>query len=69
MTKEELVQIDFSNPVNKILFIIMGILILVSCVILIIIVVKSSKKAKEIFGNEVIPYTYELEEQARRNKK
>lgn len=72
MTKEELVQIDFSNPVNQILLIIilliiMGILILVGSVIGIILVVKYYKSAKEIFGNKVIPYIDE-EEQARRTK-
>ena len=56
MFKEELVQIDFSNPVNQILLIIMGILLLLVSVIGIILFVKYSKRAKEIFENKVIPY-------------
>ena len=68
MFREELVQIDFSNPVNQILLIIMGIMLLFASVILIIWVVKNSKSAKEIFGNKVIPYIDESEEQITRKR-
>lgn len=67
MTKEELIQIDFSNPVNQVLLIIIGIMLLCVSVKGIIVVVKYSKRAKESFGNKVIPYIDE-EKLERREK-
>ena len=67
MFKEELIQIDFSNPVNQVLFTIMVIMLLVVSVMGIILFVKYSKRAKEISENKLIPYLDE-EKLERREK-
>lgn len=62
---DDYVAEDFSNPVIQILIIILAILGIVQLFLggaLIISSFKDSKKVKERFGTEIVPYMEEVEE-------
>ena len=53
-------EIDFSNPVIQILFVVICIMALFACIGSLILGAKDRKRSKEIFSNKVIPYEDEL---------
>ena len=48
-------EIDFSNPVIQILFVVICIMALFACIGSLILGAKDRKRSKEIFSNKVIP--------------
>ena len=61
--------IDFSNPLIKIIFLIMGIVVSIACVGGLIWIIKDWNNVPEIFRHKLLPYIDDYEKQTKEKKR